>query len=375
MVEPVQGFEALRRCCAAALRDEPWGGVPEAGLALAERHRVVPLLAVAMPAGLRDAVRRRVLALAQQTVRLEQELVALAASLSAAGVEFLVLKGPAMARQAYPAPEWRAYDDLDLWVETRDFAAALRALEKAGYRRTRPLGSRAAACARRAGIEAALAHPERGRLVEVAHGRRALAPTRRAAREVLAAAAPLEIAGAPIRAPAPGHALLLACAHGAHHRWDRLGWVADVAGLWRRLSPAEREDACRAARRWGAETALGLGLGLAAAHLELELAGRAAALANAPRAAALFRRVRLEDIAPDSLRAPMIERLRFERDAQDSAPRRWRTMAGWVFTPTLGDIEAVPLPAALYPLYAAIRPVRLLRHPWLRAWRRPAARG
>ena len=375
MVEPVQGFEALRRCCAAALRDEPRGGVPEAGLALAERHRVVPLLAVAMPAGLRDAVRRRVLALAQQTVRLEQELVALAASLSAAGVEFLVLKGPAMARQAYPAPEWRAYDDLDLWVETRDFAAALRALEKAGYRRTRPLGSRAAACARRAGIEAALAHPERGRLVEVAHGRRALAPTRRAAREVLAAAAPLEIAGAPIRAPAPGHALLLACAHGAHHRWDRLGWVADVAGLWRRLSPAEREDACRAARRWGAETALGLGLGLAAAHLELELAGRAAALANAPRAAALFRRVRLEDIAPDSLRAPMIERLRFERDAQDSAPRRWRTMAGWVFTPTLGDIEAVPLPAALYPLYAAIRPVRLLRHPWLRAWRQPAARG
>ena len=343
-------------------------------LALAERHRVVPLLAFAGPPDLRGAVRRRVLALAQQTVRLEQELAAIAGVLSAAGVQFLVLKGPAMARQAYPAPEWRAYDDLDLWVETCDFGAALRALEQAGYRRTQPLGERAAACARRAGIEAALTHPERGRLVEVAHGRRALAPTGRAAREVLAAAAPLEIAGARIRAPAPGHALLLACAHGAHHRWDRLGWVADVAGLWRRLSPAEREAACRAARRWCAETALGLGLRLAAEHIDLELAGRAAALANAPRATALFRRVRLEDIACDSLRAPMIDRLRFERDAQDSVWRRLRTMAGWIFAPTLGDIEAVSLPAALYPLYAAIRPLRLLRHPWLRDWRKPPAR-
>ena len=380
MAETSGGFEALRRYCALALRGETAAAAPNPafaanGLALAERHRVVPLLAFAGAPDLRDAVRRRMLALAQRTVRLEQELAAIAGVLSVAGVDFLVLKGPAMARQAYPAPEWRAYDDLDLWVETRDFEAALRALEQAGYRRTQPLGMRAAACARRAGIEAALTHPDRGRLVEVAHGRRALAPTGRAAREVLAAAGPLEIAGARIRAPAPGHALLLACAHGAHHRWDRLGWVADVAGLWRRLSPAERAAACRAARRWRAETALGLGLRLATEHFGLELDGCAAALANAPRAAALFRRVRLEDLAPDSLRAPMIDRLRFERDAQDSVWRRLRTMAGWIFVPTLGDIDAVPLPAALHPLYAAIRPLRLLRHPWLRDWRKPPARG
>ena len=380
MDEAVQGFETMRRCCAAALRGESGSVSPDAdfaahGLALAERHRVVPLLAAGLPPDFREAFRRRVLALAQQTVRLEQELAAIAKSLSGAGVEFLVLKGPAMARQAYPVLEWRAYDDLDLWVATRDFDSTLQALEKEGYRRSPPLAARAAVCARCAGIEAALIHPARGRLVEVAHGWRALAPTCRAAHEIQDRATILEIAGAQIRTPAPAPALMLACLHGAHHRWDRFSWVADVAGLWLRMSPAERENACATARRWRVETMLGLGLQLAVEHLGIVLEGRAAALANAPRVKTLSRRVGLENIGHDSPRVAMIDRLRFERDAQDSFWRRMRMMAGWIFTPTMGDIEAVAMPAALYPLYAAIRPLRLLRHPWLRDWRKLAGRG
>ena len=207
MAERASGFETLRRGCAAALRGEagavvPEDGFTEHGLALAERHRVVPLVAEGLTAAGREPLRRRVLALAQQTVRLEQELAAIARIWSTAGVEFLVMKGPALARQAYPVPEVRAYDDLDLWVATDDFDRAVRALETEGYRRSQPLGPRAAACARRAGIEAGLVHPDRGRLVEVAHGWRALAPTRSAAEEIIARSVVLEIAGGRIRAPA-----------------------------------------------------------------------------------------------------------------------------------------------------------------------------
>ena len=380
MAEPTAGFGMLRRGCAAALHGAPGtvaatGGEERCGLALAERHRVVPLLVAGLAVPEQDPFRRRALALVQQTVRLEQELAAIAAAWSAAGVDFLVLKGPALARQAYPVPEWRAYDDLDLWVANRDFDRAVAALEEAGYRRQHPLTGRAAACARRAGIEAALAHPERGRLVEVAHGWPALAPTRRAAAEINAAAATLDIAGAGIRVPEPVHALLYACQHGAHHSWDRLSWVADVAGLWLRLAPAARAEACTTARRWRMTTMLGLGLQLAAEHLGLALENPAAALAALPRVRDLSARVRLEEIGPGPERAAMLDRLRFARDAWDTAGQRLRMIAGWVFTPTLGDIEARPLPEALYPLYALLRPLRLLRHPWRHAWRQLARGG
>lgn len=379
MAEAAPGFNALRRIVAGVLRGETKPVEPEAGFAalapaLAERHRVVPLLAAGAPAGLREPMRRRWLALAQMTVRLDRELAEIQAILSAAGVGFLVLKGPGLARQAYAAPDQRACDDLDLWVSARQAAAAVRALEAAGYRRTPPMNTRTAACARRVGIEAALVHPERGRLVEVAHGHRALAPTTRAAREVLLATVEFDVAGAAIVSPKPVHALLLACVHGAHHRWDRLGWVADVAGLWMRLAPAERTEACTTARRWHITTMLGLGLRLAAENLALPLTGEAAALAAAPRVTSLASRVGLEAIGHDSPRARMIDRIRFERDAQDSVLRRLRILAGWILVPTLGDIASVPLPAALVPLYALIRPLRLLRHPWLREWiasRRP----
>lgn len=380
MAEAASGFDALRRICAAALRGTTVAEAPDAAaaarlLALAERHRVVPLLAAGTAGAAREPFRRRGLALAQQTVRLERELADIAAALACAGVEFLVLKGPALARQAYAEPGLRAYDDLDLWVASPDLETAVRTLEAAGYCRKEPLSPRAAACARRAGIEVALVHPEHRRLVELAHGPAALAPAARAARELLNAAAALDIGGAAVRAPAPVHALLYACLHGAHHGWDRLGWVADVAGCWRRLPPAAQAEVCVTARRWRVETALGLGLRLAADHLGLELAGRAAGLAAAPRAGALAVRAGLERIEPDTTRVPMLERLRFEDAVRDSPARRLQARAGWLFTPTLGDIAAAPLPAALYPLYALLRPLRLLRHPWRRDWRRLLRRG
>lgn len=389
MAENPSSFETLCRFCALALGGEP-GPVPvaadfaEHGLALAGRHCVVPLLAAgvaaageaaALSADWRAALRRKALVLSRQLVQMETELGLSASVLSAAGVKFLLLKGPAVARLAYPVPDWRGYDDLDLWVSSRDFEAAVTALSAAGWRRRLTLDARAAACACRAGIEMAFDHPERGHLIEVAHGSRALAPTARAAREIHAGATILDIAGTPVPVPQPVHALLFACRHGAHQCWDRLVWVADVAGLWRGLAPAEREEACDLARRWREETMLGLGLRLAAETLGLALTGRAAEWAARPSVSALARRVGLETIGPGSPRAAPLTCLAFERAAHDTAGQTARMLGDWMFTPTLGDIAAVPLPAALYPLYALVRPLRLLRHPWLRDWRKLAGWG
>jgi Uncharacterised nucleotidyltransferase len=383
MDKPIADFDRLRQLCILAQHGtlsagERGGDAAGEGpdLAFAERHRVVPL----MQAGLSGLdrismpVHRRVLALALQTVRLEQELGILAECLTAAGVEFLLLKGPAIARQAYPFPEWRVYDDLDLWVESRDLEAADRALTGAGYHPFIALSSRAASCARRAGIESAWVHPERGRLIEISHGHRALAPSAAAARLVLQSAVQMDVAGTRVRTTTPVHTLLLACIHGAHHRWDRLSWVADIAGLWKKLSSDDQIEACAVAHRWRVETSLGLGLRLAADYLDLPLDSAALDLSSLPRIQALAARVNLEEIHADSLRVPMLERLRFENDAQDTARQRLRMKWNWLCVPTLGDIEAVPLPGPLFFLYAWIRPLRLLRHPWLREWRTLLAR-
>ena len=266
MTDFANGFDALRKICACVLRGEPVPlallsepGFAEQGYALAERHHVFPLVYAGLEAwknagaaptpAAANAWHRRMLVHARKAIRYEQELAALAARLAAAGVEFLAVKGPVLARQAYPVSVWRGYDDLDIRVRSKDLLAVVRILAERGYSRSVPLDARGAACARCAGIEVAMVNQDQACFLDVAHGWRALAPGRRAADEIWEEAVTLEIAGTRVRAPRPEHALLLACAHGAHHRWDRLVWVADVAGLWARLARAALADGNHAGPR------------------------------------------------------------------------------------------------------------------------------
>lgn len=50
-----------------------------------------------------------------------------------AGIDWLVLKGPALAHSVYPRPDLRHYVDLDLLVPPADFGRLLALLEDAGY--------------------------------------------------------------------------------------------------------------------------------------------------------------------------------------------------------------------------------------------------
>lgn len=68
----------------------------------------------------------------------ERALVVVGDALVDAGVEPVVLKGPAFAHTFYPDPAQRPFGDLDLLVRTRDWRAACATLEDLGFRRTRP---------------------------------------------------------------------------------------------------------------------------------------------------------------------------------------------------------------------------------------------
>jgi hypothetical protein len=71
-------------------------------------------------------------------LRIERVLLRLAAVFEDAGIEVVVLKGPAVARTLYPDPSWRPFGDIDLLVRTRDWARVCDVLERLGHRRVVP---------------------------------------------------------------------------------------------------------------------------------------------------------------------------------------------------------------------------------------------
>jgi len=71
-------------------------------------------------------------------VSLERLLVQAARQLTTEGIEFRVLKGPALAHIDYADPALRSFSDIDLLVRTADFGSAIAVLEAAGGRRTVP---------------------------------------------------------------------------------------------------------------------------------------------------------------------------------------------------------------------------------------------
>jgi hypothetical protein len=69
---------------------------------------------------------------------LERTLLEMAVALEDQRIEFVVLKGPSLARTVYPDPSWRPFVDIDLLVRTTDWRGALSVLADMGFRRQLP---------------------------------------------------------------------------------------------------------------------------------------------------------------------------------------------------------------------------------------------
>ena len=68
----------------------------------------------------------------------ERGLLELGTELNRENVEFVVLKGPALAHTVYPDPSWRYFGDLDLLVRGEDWERTCTLLANLGYRRALP---------------------------------------------------------------------------------------------------------------------------------------------------------------------------------------------------------------------------------------------
>ena len=325
---------------------------PERLFAWARRHRLTGLMATFSPA-MGDALQTAAFGQAQHAARFTHEAERLFALLSPNLPELALVKGPALAAQAWPQPGLRSFDDLDFLCARRDYPRLLAGMRQAGY-------APAADDPRRMenlwhyGWGVAFRHPD-GFLVEINH--RFFPPHYPWPRRIRATGttgfALLPLDAAAVRAPTPALHLLLGCEHAIWHGWARLAWIADIAGLLAR-HPDVFAQAMELARNCPfAERALTIGCAVAETLFgpDLSPVGRMFPDVVAHAAARLGGQARGMDGA--DLRK-FHERFMTRREILAYRLRR-------TFTPGDGDFQRLPLPSALRGLHWIFRPARGVR--------------
>ena len=160
----------------------------------------------------------------------------------------------------------------------------------------------------------------------------------------------------------PEDLLVYLCAHGAKHTWERLIWIADVAGLIHRHSNLDWNSVCDQAAGQRSERALFLGLRLARdltrVSLPLEMEELMRSDPESERLA-----VKVTDwLFPTSgstrsLVAQSFFLLRLQQRWSDKI----RSFIRLVTTPSVADWNSTATPGQFTQLYPLLRPLRLLK--------------
>ena len=156
------------------------------------------------------------------------ELFRLTQLFAAQHIGILVVKGPALAMQAYGDAAMRNYGDLDFLVRHGDIARATQLMMDAGYAPQIPLSAIAAG---KIPGQYMFRQTETKMLVEL-HNDRTMRyyPRGLPIEEIFSRSVQIKMDGREIPAPCVEDHLILICIHGAKHFWERLMWI----WTWRR---------------------------------------------------------------------------------------------------------------------------------------------
>src|ERR1700674_1634715 len=258
---------------AALIQSSDWSRL----LMLAEEHGVVAHLATCLhrlhgnlvPPDIKQTLVERERAQIFFTLRLSAELFRLLDRFALEGIGALVVKGPVLAAQAYGDPAMRSYGDLDLLVRQRDIRRATEIMSDAGFEAAVPLSA----------IDSGtipgqyLFSKADSKIIVELHNDCTLRyfPRRLPIEEFFARQIRVRLDAHEVPALSVEDELVLICIHGAKHFWERLMWIADVAGLVSRQTGIDWERVADSARVVGAERMLHTGLRLASDLLKARL--------------------------------------------------------------------------------------------------------
>jgi len=180
--------------------------------------------------------------------------------LTEAGIDTLVLKGPAISLMGYGDVSLRTFGDIDLLVNRKDLPRARDILLSKGFTREYPTVAEASLVSAQHALEFV-----RGSTKVELHC--ALFSRHLHLnfdlQELWDEAVWLRCLTTDIRVLSPTHLFLLVCAHGAKHEWAGMRWICDVAQLADRLGQDEVEAVVSIAKRTNSLRLLSLAAGIA----------------------------------------------------------------------------------------------------------------
>jgi putative nucleotidyltransferase-like protein len=246
---------------------------------LAEEHGVLMLLAEralgehesSVPQEVQQKLQEKRRALLLFTLSLMAELFRALESFREAGMEALVVKGPALSARAYGDASMRRYEDVDLLVRQRDVTRFVELMTGSGYESKVPLNAIGAG---KVPGEYVFRWPNTNRRIEL-HTEQTLRyfPHPLPVEEFFKRKIFLSFDAHTVPALCAEDELLLDCIHSAKHFWERLMWIADVAAMVSRQKDLDWDRAFLTARQVDAERMLCLGLLLAAETFPVKLPG------------------------------------------------------------------------------------------------------
>ena len=378
-------------CCGRALIDPAakdrvraliQGGIDWPGaLAIAERHRLSPVVYEVTAGAAQDLISREQLKMLRAAAEpsmaagkaLLRELLRLHQLFASAQILVIPYKGPLLAWVAYGSFLRREYQDLDFAVEQKNIPETVAVLQAAGYR---PQFDSRETHAGQDGIAPGqysfLSHPHK--ILAEFHTERTLRyfPSPVDFQDLAGRLMTVEIGEQRLRTFSIEDTLVMLCVHGAKHFWERLGWVLDVAKLMT-AQPVDWKLLSQLAAKMQSTRVLLLGLYLAHDVFEARLPDEVLQEISRDRAVrALAEKVYAQYAGISDPSAGLLSRAVFRLRSRDKFWPGLRHLVRLGISPTERDLQTVRLPRSLSSLYVVVRPWRLLGEHGF-GWKRRAA--
>ena len=354
---------------AARIRDEIDADIEwNEFLRLADHHGVLPLVSrnlhwegAKLPAEIEKRLQRADEENVRRSLWFATELSRILKHFEQRNLKAIPYKGPSLAAVVYGDLALRSFNDLDFLISPGDFKRTQQALGELGYL---PAGMspKAERYWLKKGYERSFDSENGKNLLELQWS---LLPYFYAVdlrlEDLFSRSMHTEVAGEKIACLSPEDSLLVLSLHAAKHLWTRLIWVCDIAESIR-TQAIDHVVVVRRARDAGILRMLGVSLWLAEQLLGAALSSAFRDVLEADPEINVLGRLFSERLARGAsydFESPgyflLVRKLRERRSD------RWRYLWRLIWTPGVGDLAAVSLPEALFPLYRVIRLGRLAR--------------